>query len=96
VGAAPDLPPRPREAWHREAACRGTDPRVFYPAGRPGAPVSIAEAAEYCRACPVVAECAEAGEREQDGIWGGVLRSRRKGRPRTSRTQVRPDPPEAL
>ena len=33
-------------------------------------------AAELCRSCPALAECAAAGESEVWGIWAGVWRGR--------------------
>ena len=57
-----------RPPWHAEAACRGQDPAVFFPAlGR-----SVEPAKALCAACPVQTECLEAGMAEAHGIWGGL------------------------
>lgn len=56
-----------RPAWHAEAACRGKDPNLFFPARGQ----STAEAKALCHRCPVQAECLTAGLGEKHGIWGG-------------------------
>jgi WhiB family redox-sensing transcriptional regulator len=64
-----------RPAWHRRAACRGSDPSLFFP--ERGEDTKHVKA--ICAACPVKDECLEAGLREPVGLWGGVSeRSRRK------------------
>lgn len=60
----------PRE-WTLRAACRDTDPEIFYPAEADDAGPAIA----ICATCPVRAECAAyATATGQDyGVWGGRL-----------------------
>lgn len=41
-----------------------------------------AKARAICAECPVARECLEAGIGEQDGIWGGLGHTRRKGKVR--------------
>ncbi len=66
-------------AWWRSAACRGRGPDMFFPTvGEPVDP-----ALEVCSGCPVVAQCADAGESERFGIWGGLSGKRRKERRRS-------------
>ena len=82
------------DEWRREAACRDTDPDLFFPVGTTGnALVQIERAKEVCGECPVHRECLDyALETNQDsGIWGGtseeerrVLRRRYVARQRTA------------
>lgn len=63
-----------RPAWHADAACRGRGTAVFF-AG------STDTAKQVCDGCPVVAECAAAGQDERHGVWGGLSEDdRRKAR----------------
>lgn len=59
-----------RPAWHRQAACRGMGPDVFFPA--PGRTAQPARA--ICADCPVAQECsAEAlADHGLEGVWGGL------------------------
>lgn len=61
------------EKWEARAACLGhPDPDVFHPQSKYA---DIEPALRICRACPVVAECGETGEKfDLYGIWGGKLR----------------------
>jgi hypothetical protein len=71
----------PRPAWQARAACLGVGVAVFYP--EPCTEAAVAAAVRYCVSCPVQRECAAAGERERNGIWGGrvrVLKSERQAR----------------
>ncbi len=62
--------------WASEAACRGLDPMIFYPATDEEAET----AKEICAACPVQGECLEhaIGEREHNGVWGGATERERQ------------------
>lgn len=55
------------QPWVTDAACRGMNPDVFFPAR--GEPTAAAKA--ICRECPVQTECAAYGMGEKFGIWGG-------------------------
>jgi WhiB family redox-sensing transcriptional regulator len=60
--------------WRRQAACRGEDPELFFPAGSAGpALMQIAEAKKTCARCPVRTPCLRfALVTGQDyGIWSG-------------------------
>jgi WhiB family redox-sensing transcriptional regulator len=65
-------------SWHSAAACRGLDPRIFYP------PIDDDREAEpakdVCSDCPVREPCLEhaLGAREKDGIWGGATERERR------------------
>ena len=60
--------------WHRDAACRGVDPNLFFP--ERGA--SADEARAICATCPVKEPCHEAGRFEYYGVWGGTTRKERQ------------------
>ncbi len=56
--------------WQAEAACRDSDPSVFFPVSDKDAEPARA----ICDTCPVAQECLEwaLGTRQPDGIWGGL------------------------
>ncbi len=73
----PSSLPEPREAWQREAVCRG-EAELFAepPAGEPMV-VQLRreeEAKAVCARCPVLLECRSYALRTQQrtGIWGGL------------------------
>lgn len=78
--------------WRREAACRDTDPDLFFPVGTTGPAIEQIESAKaVCRSCPAQTLCLEyAIDTNQDsGIWGGTsederrqIRKRQQARPR--------------
>lgn len=64
--------------WMALAACRYTDPELFFP-------VQFADAAArpaklVCHGCPVRVECAEhaVGRPELGGVWGGLTELERR------------------
>jgi WhiB family redox-sensing transcriptional regulator len=64
--------------WAAQAACRGRDPRLWFP--HRGDTVSIAVAKAVCATCPVRAEClgeALAAPFDASGIWGGMTANER-------------------
>jgi WhiB family redox-sensing transcriptional regulator len=72
------------QAWRLDAACRGQDPELFFPAR--GA--SREEPLAFCHRCPVRLECLDyafslGGDSAIQGIWGGFsTRARRDARRR--------------
>jgi len=79
------IPAGPVADWKLDAACVGSDPRLFFPergeATRPAKAV--------CAGCPVAEECLDAGMWEKFGIWGGLSereRRRRRAGTRAART----------
>lgn len=75
------LPERP--VWHSHAACRGAEPKIFFPRTddrRPGSERPYKFGRVFCRNCPVVAECLAAGETEIFGLWGGLTPTERADR----------------
>lgn len=80
--------PRP-VPWMKDAACRDTDPNLFFPVGTTGPAIEQIETAKaVCRECSVQSDCLEyALETKQEyGIWGGAsedeLRQLRRARAR--------------
>lgn len=66
-----DLSERPE--WHTRANCRGLTSFMFPTESTARA---AARAISVCSGCPVFDRCAEAGAGENDGVWGGRLRTR--------------------
>lgn len=66
--------------WANDAACRGTDPNLFFPNGTTGADAEkIKEAKAICATCSVWAPCLEeALTHNDDGIWGGTTEEERR------------------
>jgi WhiB family transcriptional regulator, redox-sensing transcriptional regulator len=72
------IPARP--AWHAHAACRGLGPVTFFPRTddrRLASDRRYRFGLNYCRICPVVAECQAAGASEVFGLWGGLTPTER-------------------
>jgi WhiB family redox-sensing transcriptional regulator len=63
-------------SWRKQAACRGIDPEVFYPATDEDAE----EAKAICSMCPVRQACLEhaLAHREREGVWGGTTERERR------------------
>ena len=67
--------------WRYRAACRDSDPNLFFPVGSTGTALEEIQAAKaLCRTCPVQAEClAFALETNQEaGVWGGASEEERR------------------
>jgi WhiB family redox-sensing transcriptional regulator len=64
-----------RTEWQDEAACRGTDTDVFFPA----AEADAGPAKAICATCPVADACLEhaIATRQPEGIWGGLTATER-------------------
>lgn len=62
--------------WRQDAACKGLDPEIFYPATEEEA----AAAKSVCQQCAVLSTCLEyaLGSRERDGVWGGATEKERR------------------
>ena len=81
--------------WRDRAACRDSDPNLFFPVGTTGTALEEVEAAKaLCRTCPVRAEClAFALETNQEaGVWGGASEEERRQLRRNRRPTRRPVP----
>ncbi len=69
------------DAWRPEAACRDTNPDLFFPVGTTGPAIDqIAEAKAVCRECEVREPCLEfaLSTNQDSGIWGGTSEEERR------------------
>jgi WhiB family transcriptional regulator, redox-sensing transcriptional regulator len=74
--------------WRDHAACRDTDPELFFPIGNAGpALVQVARAKQLCAACQARTPCLEwALATGQDaGVWGGTSEDERRALRRSRR-----------
>lgn len=64
--------------WRNQAACRGIDPTIFYPATDDEADADAAK--EICGMCAVREACLEhaLAVREKEGVWGGCTERERR------------------
>lgn len=63
------------DAWIESAACRGTDPNLFFPAGTTGPAIEqIENAKAVCASCEVCDECLyyALATKQEYGVWGGM------------------------
>ncbi|MBU6213702.1 MAG: WhiB family transcriptional regulator [Actinomycetales bacterium] len=76
--------------WRHDAACRDSDPELFFPIGNTGPALHQIEAAkQICRICPVISECLQwaLDTGQEAGVWGGASEDeRRMMRRRAQRT----------
>ncbi len=69
------------EDWRVDAACRDTDPDLFFPVGTTGPAIDqIASAKTVCGACDAQAECLEfaLATNQDSGVWGGTSEEERR------------------
>lgn len=67
--------------WRGEAACRDTDPDLFFPVGTTGPALEqIAFAKAVCHTCEARAACLEfaLATNQESGIWGGTSEEERR------------------
>ena len=67
-------------AWRTLAACRNTDPALFFPIGTTGPAVEqIEHAKAVCGQCPARQPCLEFAldTRQDSGVWGGLTEEER-------------------
>lgn len=63
------------DQWRNKAACRDTDPDLFFPVGTTGPVIEqIENAKAVCKECAVKDECLEFAlvTNQDSGIWGGT------------------------
>ena len=68
-------------SWRLDAACRASDPDLFFPVGTIGPALSqIDEAKRICRACPAQAACLAwaTDHGVTSGVWGGTTEEERR------------------
>ena len=69
------------DEWRRAAACRDTDPDLFFPVGTTGPAIEqIANAKAVCRQCDSQTACLEfaLATNQDSGIWGGTSEEERR------------------
>jgi WhiB family redox-sensing transcriptional regulator len=69
------------EDWRDQAACRDTDPDLFFPVGTTGPAIEQIEAAKaVCGQCEAQAACLELAlaTNQESGIWGGTSEEERR------------------
>jgi WhiB family redox-sensing transcriptional regulator len=78
---------RNEREWRHQAACKGMDPALFFPA--PGDWHAVKQAKAVCAGCPVSTHCLAEGRTEHTGVWAGTSATQRrnKGVPRNSFNQ---------
>jgi WhiB family transcriptional regulator, redox-sensing transcriptional regulator len=67
--------------WRDSAACRDTDPDLFFPVGTTGPAIEQIEAAKaVCRECEAQTACLEfaLATNQESGIWGGTSEEERR------------------
>ena len=67
--------------WRDGAACRDTDPELFFPVGSTGPAVEqIDSAKEVCCSCEAQSACLEfaLATNQESGIWGGTSEDERR------------------
>ena len=69
------------EDWRRSAACRNTEPDLFFPVGTTGPAVDqIAAAKRVCHACDALEPCLDfaLATNQESGVWGGTSEEERR------------------
>lgn len=69
------------DEWRRTAACRDTDPDLFFPVGTTGPAIEqIANAKAVCAQCDAQTACLEfaIATNQDSGIWGGTSEEERR------------------
>ncbi|HET6794272.1 MAG TPA: WhiB family transcriptional regulator [Acidimicrobiales bacterium] len=67
--------------WRDIAACRDTDPDLFFPVGTTGLALDQIESAKaVCRQCPSLDQCLEfaLATNQESGVWGGTSEEERR------------------
>jgi WhiB family transcriptional regulator, redox-sensing transcriptional regulator len=78
--------------WRNDAACRDTDPDLFFPVGTTGPAVEqIASAKQVCFECPCRQACLDfaLATNQDSGIWGGTSEEERRAMRRARNRGVR-------
>jgi WhiB family redox-sensing transcriptional regulator len=78
---SPDVLVLERDDWRDSAACRDTNPDLFFPVGTTGPAIEqIENAKAVCRECPVQATCLEYAliTNQDSGVWGGTSEEERR------------------
>ncbi|MEQ8717179.1 MAG: WhiB family transcriptional regulator [Acidimicrobiales bacterium] len=87
------VPPAHVDAdWRAGAACRDTDPALFFPVGTTGPALDqIAAAKAVCLACEARENCLEfaLSTNQDSGVWGGASEEERRAMRRRRQAAAR-------
>ena len=92
LSAATFQPSTEPPMWRGDAACRDTDPDLFFPVGQTGPAIEhIAKAKDVCNSCAVKVECLEYSlmTNQDAGVWGGLTEDERRKIRRERRREAR-------
>ncbi len=67
--------------WRKLAACRSTEPDLFFPVGTTGSALEQIESAKrVCRTCEALEPCLEfaLATNQESGVWGGTSEEERR------------------
>lgn len=67
--------------WRTRAACRDTDPELFFPVGTTGLAIDQIESAKtICRICEAQSDCLEfaLATNQESGVWGCTAEEERR------------------
>jgi len=67
--------------WRKLAACRHTEPDLFFPVGTTGPAIDQIDAAKrVCQSCEVAEPCLEfaLATNQESGVWGGTSEEERR------------------
>ncbi|MBA3361890.1 MAG: WhiB family transcriptional regulator [Acidimicrobiia bacterium] len=67
--------------WRELAACRDSEPSLFFPIGSTGPAIDqIAAAKEICLGCSVAEDCLQYAleSNQESGVWGGYAEDERR------------------
>ena len=81
-----------RDDWRDDAACRDTDPDLFFPVGTTGPAIEqIANAKAVCHQCDAQTACLEfaIATNQDSGIWGGLSEDERRAIRRQRAAEMR-------
>ena len=70
-----------QDDWREHAACRDTNPDLFFPVGTTGPAIEqIAQAKAVCATCEVQSPCLEYAmvTNQDSGVWGGTSEEERR------------------
>lgn len=76
-----DITEEPDDDWRDVAACRDTDPDLFFPVGTTGPAIEQIESAKaVCDACDAKSPCLEFAliTNQDSGVWGGTSEEERR------------------
>jgi WhiB family transcriptional regulator, redox-sensing transcriptional regulator len=81
-------PPSGSTDWRELAACRDSDPELFFPIGNAGPSLlQVDRAKQVCAGCRVRTRCLEwaLASGQEAGVWGGTSEDERRALRRTAR-----------